>query len=433
MTPPTLESLIADLTPAEVREAALALSEAEASALLYDWRLWARPEQLIPEGEWRVWVVKSGRGWGKTRAGVEAVREIVNGDPHARIALVGPTAADCRDVMLEGESGLLAVFPPGERPVYWPSKRRVEFANGAMATLYSAAEPERLRGPQHSFAYVDELAVYPDVEELWQNLKLGLRLGPDPRIIVTTTPKPSKFLRALLADPGTVVTSGSTFANRANLPASVLADFTRIYGGTRIGRQELEGELLEEAEGALWSRAEIDALRVREHPELVRIVVAIDPSVSSGPESDECGIVAAGLGSDGHGYVLGDHSARLSPDQWISRAVAAYDALEADRIIGEANQGGDLISSLLKTQRSQPPIAYEKVHASRGKIARAEPVAALYEQGKVHHVNGFAQMEDEMVNYVAGSSKSPNRMDALVWALSYLMLKPVRTGRVLSL
>ena len=453
---PTLESMIGQMTPAEVREAALALSEAEASALLYDWRLWARPEQTMPltrseidkltcqgirvdpsavQGQdWRVWVVKSGRGWGKTRAGVEAVREVVNGDPHARIALVGPTAADCRDVMLEGESGLLAVFPPGERPVYWPSKRRVEFANGAMATLYSAAEPERLRGPQHSFAYVDELAVYPDVEELWQNLKLGLRLGADPRIIVTTTPKPSKFLRALLADPGTVVTSGSTFANRANLPASVLADFTRIYGGTRIGRQELEGELLEEAEGALWSRA-ADRRAARARASGAGAHRGRDRSVSIDRTENRTNAASwrrasASTATATCSAIIRRACRPISGSRARSRRMMRS---KRTAIIGEANQGGDLISSLLKTQRASPQIAYEKVHASRGKIARAEPVAALYEQGKVHHVNGFPQMEDEMVNYVAGSSKSPNRMDALVWALSYLMLKPVRTGRVLSL
>ena len=427
--------LIADprITPELVREAALALSEAEASALLYDWRLWARPEQTMPEGEWRTWLILGGRGSGKTRPGAEAVREFADRNPGARIAIVGPTAADCRDVMVGGDSGLLSVYPGSERPEFKPSRRFLRFRSGAMGFLYSAEEPERLRGPAHHFAWLDEIATYERWADVWSNLQFGLRLGDYPRVLATTTPKPLRWLKELTQDAGTRISRCTTWDNRANLSAAALAEYARIYGGTRIGRQELEGELLEEAEGALWSRAQIDALRVREHPELVRIVVAIDPSVSSGPESDECGIVAAGLGVDSHGYVLGDHSARLSPDQWISRAVAAYDALEADRIIGEANQGGDLISSLLKTQRSQPPIAYEKVHASRGKIARAEPVAALYEQGKVHHVSGFPQMEDEMVNYVAGSSKSPNRMDALVWALSYLMLKPVRTGRVLSL
>jgi phage terminase large subunit-like protein len=417
------------LTAADVRAAAMSLSDAEAEALLYDWRMWARPEQLMPGGDWRVWLVKSGRGWGKTRTLAEAVREVVTRDPQSRIALIAPTSADARDVIIEGESGLLAVFPPHERPEYFPSKRRVQFHNGAMATVFSAEEPERLRGPQHSWAVCDELAVYPDVDTLWANLKLGLRLGRDPRIIVTTTPRPSKFLRDLIADPGTVVTSGSTFDNRANLPPAALADFMRIYGGTRIGRQELEGELLEEAEGALWTRRQIDALRVTAAPDLVRIVVAIDPSVT--PTGDECGIVAAGLGADGHGYVLRDRSGQLSPDDWISRALATFDEVEGDRLIAETNNGGDLVAALLKTKRSN--ISYEKVHASRGKITRAEPVAALYEQQKVHMVGAFPQLEDELCTYVQGMSLSPNRLDAMVWALSYLMLKPAKIGRVLGI
>jgi phage terminase large subunit-like protein len=420
-----------NLTPAEVRACALALDEADAEQLLYDWRFWARREQVMPDGDWRVWLVLSGRGWGKTRSSAEAVREVAMSDPNARIAIIAPTSADCRDVMIQGESGLLSIFPKEERPEYMPSKRRVQFRNGAMATLYSAEEPERLRGPQHSFAALDELAVYPDPEALWVNLKMGLRLGANPRIIATTTPRPSKFLRDLIADPGTLVTRGSTFDNRANLAQSALADYQRIYGGTRIGRQELEGELLEEAEGALWTRARIEELRVKAAPELVRIAVAIDPAVTSGPESDECGIVVTGLGVDGHGYVLSDRSGRSSPDEWITRAVLAYDEFSADRIIGEANQGGDLISSLLYTQRKN--ISYTKVTASRGKVARMEPVAALFEQGKVHMVGGFPQLEDELTNYVPGMSKSPNRADAMTWGLTYLMLQPTKIARVLSI
>ncbi|HET9412876.1 MAG TPA: terminase family protein [Pseudolabrys sp.] len=419
------------LTAADVRAAALEMSEAEAQALLYDWRMWARPEQVMPEGNWRTWLIKAGRGFGKTRSGAEAVREIVTADPNARVALVAPTAADARDVMIEGESGLLNVFPPGERPEYFPSKRRLQFTNGALGFVYSAERADRLRGPQHSGAWLDEIAVYDDIDALWSNLVFGLRLGADPRIIATTTPRPMKFLRDLIADRGTVVTSGSTFANRANLPASSLAEFERIYGGTRIGRQELEGELLEEAEGALWSRARIEELRVKSAPELVRIVIPIDPSTTSGPESDECGIVPVGLGVDGHGYVLADRSGRMSPDDWISRAVATYDQLDGDRIICEANNGGDLIESLLRTQRRN--ISYERVHAARGKLTRAEPVAALFEQGKVHMVGAFPALEDELTNYVAGMSQSPNRLDSMVWGLSYLMLKPKLTGKVFSL
>jgi predicted phage terminase large subunit-like protein len=326
----------------------------------------------------------------------------------------------------------MRVFPPEQRPIYEPSKRRVTFRNGVLGFLYSAEEPERLRGPQHHHAYCDEIAVYSDPKALFDNLRFGLRLGDTPRIIATTTPRAGhKFLIAMIADPLTSVSRGSTRANRANLPAAVLADFERIYGGTRIGRQELEGELLEEPEGALWHGAQIEALRVRVAPDLVRVVVGVDPSVTSGPNSDEVGIVVAGLGADGHGYVMQDLSGRMSPDDWAQRVVTGFDRHEADKIIGEANNGGDLIESVIRTVRRN--VAYEKVHASRGKITRAEPVAALYEQGKVHHVGGFAALETEMTTYVAGESASPNRMDALVWALSFLMLKPARSGRSLSL
>jgi len=411
--------------------AARAMTGPEAGALWYDWQFWARPEQLPPAGEWRTWLLLGGRGSGKTRPGAEAVRAYADAHPGTTIALVGPTSADCRDVMVEGESGLLACYPPAQRPEYKPSRRCVWFANGSKAYTYSAEEPERLRGPQHALAWLDEVAAYPDPKALWDVLIPGLRLGDDPRRICTTTPKPLRWLKDLIADPMTRTSRMRTADNRANLPPSLMDEFERLYGGTRIGRQELEGELLEEAEGALWKRAQIDALRVREAPDLIRVVVAIDPSVTSGPDSDECGIVAAGLGVDGHGYVLRDASGRMSPDDWLSRALVTYDALDGDKIIAETNNGGDLVWSLLQTQRRNQP--YEKVHASRGKLTRAEPIAALYEQQKCHHVGGFPALEDEMTNYVAGVSKSPNRMDALVWALTYLMVKPVRVGRVLGI
>ena len=424
-----------DTTADDVRAALATMSARELAAVAYDWSLWARPEQTMPrDADWRVWLIMGGRGFGKTRTGAEAVRSLVKTTGRGgRIALIAPTSADGRDVMVEGESGIMNVFPPNERPVYEPSKRRLTFRNGCAATLFSAEEPERLRGPQHHHAWCDECAVYPDPKLLWSNLKFGLRLGENPRIIATTTPQAgNKELRELIADSATRVSRGSTFDNRANLPAAILADFERVYGGTRIGRQELEGELLAEAEGALWRYQQIEALRVRTAPEFVRVVVAIDPSVTSGPDSDEVGIIAAGLGVDGHGYVLRDLSGRMSPDDWAQRAVAGYDSLDADKVIAEANNGGDLIASVIRTVR--PSIPFEKVHASRGKLTRAEPVAALYEQGKVHHVGAaFADLETEMTNYAPGVTKSPNRMDALVWAISFLMLKPVKVGRVLGI
>lgn len=419
-------------TNADLRAAVAALDDPAVEQLLYDWRMWARPEQVWPAGGWLTWLIIGGRGSGKTRPGAEAVREVAR-DPHAVIALIGPTAADARQVMIQGESGLLAISPPDERPIYKPSIRELRWPNGARGYTYSAEETERLRGPQHSFAWLDEISTYPDLKGLWDLMIPGLRLGQNPRRICTTTPKPMTFLKQLMNRPDTVVSRMRTADNRANLPQSLLDELERIYGGTRIGRQELEGELLEEAEGALWRGAQIEALRVRpsEVPEMVRVVVALDPSVTSGPESDECGIVAAGLGVDGHAYIRRDASARLAPDKWAERGVAVFDDLDADKIIGEANNGGDLIELTIRTVRRTIP--YEKVHASRGKITRAEPVAALYEQGKVHHVGGFKELETEMTNYVPGVTKSPNRMDALVWAVSYLMLKPARQGRALSL
>lgn len=428
-----LAALLGELTPDERAAVIGELDDASALALLYDWRgMWARPEQLPPAAAHRTWLIQAGRGFGKTRTGAETVREWT-ADPDAVIALIGPTSADVRDVMVGGESGLLKVFPPAEQPLYQPSKRRVVFASGAVAYCYSAEEPERLRGPQHSGAWLDELAVYPALKELWDNLQFGLRLGAEPHIIATTTPRPLPWLKQLAADPMTIVTRGATRDNAANLPASTLAEFDRIYGGTRIGRQELLGELLDEADGALWTREAIERGRVREHPELVRIVIAIDPSVTAGENSDECGIVAAGLGVDDHGYVLADRSGVFTADVWAHRSVSLFDDMDADRIIAEVNNGGDLVESVIRTVRHN--IAYEKVHASRGKVSRAEPVAALYEQGKVHHVGGFPQLEDELTNFVPGAlAKSPNRADALVWALTWLMCgKKPKQGRAVFL
>jgi len=431
-TPINFNRLPAGVTAEEIAATAASLSESEIRDLLYCWELWSRTEQEWPAGDWRLWLIMAGRGYGKTRTGAETVRQVVNQAPRQRIALIGPTAGDCREVMVEGESGLLSVFPPAQRPIYEPSKRRVTFHNGSRAFLYSAEEPERLRGPQHHFAWCDEIAAYAKLKDLWSNLQFGLRLGDDPRTLATTTPKPIKFLKDLLADDGTIVTRGSTFDNRANLPASQLAEFERVYGGTRIGRQELGGELLEESEGALWSRETIEKNRVRSAPELVRIVIAIDPATTSGEDSDDTGLDAFGIDADGEGYVLADDTCHLGPAGWAARAVMLFDRFEADKVIGEANNGGDMVEQTIRTERRNIP--YEKVHASRGKVARAEPIAALYEQGKIHHVGAMPALEDEMANFVPGQmKKSPNRVDALVWGASYLMLKPARVGRVLSL
>lgn len=391
----------------------------------------ARREQLMPSlsRDWSNWLLMGGRGVGKNRSASEAIKEWVTVHPFCRIALVGPTAADVRDVVIEGESGILSVYPESERPIYEPSKRRLTFKNGAQGFSYSAEEPNRLRGPQHHAAYLDEIATYKDPETVWDNLKMGLRLGNDPRTIITTTPKPISFLRRLVADEFTVVSRGRTWDNRANLAPSALREYERIYAGTRIGRQELEGELLEEAEGALWRLAQIDALRVKKAPPLKRIVVAIDPSVTAGEDSDECGIVAAGLGDDDHGYPLADASCKLPADQWASRAIELFKSLEADLIIAETNQGGDLVEGVLRAVDKRIP--FKKIHASRGKTVRAEPVAALYEQNKVHHVGMFKELEDEMVNWVPGQlQRSPNRADALVYALTELLIKPFKHGAV---
>lgn len=424
----SLAESIASLPASERRKILASLSPAEAERLAHEWRFWARPNQLAPAGDWAVWLLLAGRGFGKTRTGAEWVRERVKAGA-GRVALVAETAADARDVMVEGESGLLAVCWAGDRsttgallrrPLYEPSKRRVTWANGAVATTYSAEEPDQLRGPQHDTAWADELAKW-RYEAAWDNLMLGLRLGDEPRSVVTTTPKPTRLVRRLIADKRVTVTRGTTFDNRAHLPQAFLDGVVALYGGTRIGRQELMAEMLEEAAGALWRRPEIEALRVTHAPELKRIVVAIDPAVSASEGSDETGIVVAGYGFDERGYVLEDLSGRYTPAEWARRAIAAFHRWRADRLIGEVNNGGDMIEHTLRAvDRS---IAYRAVRASRGKQARAEPIAALYERARVHHVGAFPRLEDQMVSWEPlGSGHSPDRVDALVWALTELML-----------
>lgn len=394
------------------------LTPQQAAAIYYDWRTWARPNQLPPEGDWRIWLLLAGRGFGKTRTGAEWVRAEVESGRRGRIALVAPTAADGRDVMVEGESGILAISPPWFRPLYEPSKRRLTWPNGAIATVYSADEPDRLRGPQHDGAWADELAAW-QYPEAWDMLMFGLRLGQDPRAVVTTTPKPVRLIKELLADKTVAVTRGSTYENAANLAPAFLRQIVAKYEGSRLGRQELYAEILEDVEGALWQRQRIDELRVARAPELLRVVVAVDPSASDDDTSDEAGIIVAGVSRDGHGYVLADLSGRLSPDGWARRAVHAYKEWLADRIVAEVNNGGDMVEHTIRTV--DPGVPIKKLHASRGKFTRAEPVAALYEQGKVHHVGYFPALEDQMCTWTPGQP-SPDRMDAMVWALTELMI-----------
>jgi phage terminase large subunit-like protein len=409
----SLQNLLAYLTPLERAQVERLTHEAR-----YRWTLQARPNQLPPPGSWRTWLVLAGRGFGKTRTGGEWIRSQAESGQCARLALVAPTAADARDVMVEGESGILAIAPPWNRPRYEPSKRRLTWPNGAIATLYSADEPERLRGPQHDGAWCDELGSW-RYAEAWDMLMFGLRLGTDPRCVVTTTPKPKKLLLDLLKAESTETTRGSTYENRANLAQAFLEQIVAKYEGSRLGRQELHAEVLEDVEGALWQRQQLDDLRVATAPELVRVVVAVDPAVTSGEDSDETGIVVAGLGVDGHGYVLRDRSGRFSPDAWMRRAVATFHEAQADRLVAETNNGGDLVETVLRTvDRSIP---FTKVHASRNKQTRAEPVAALYEQGRVHHVGSLPELEDQLCGWVPGD-KSPDRLDACVWALTFLML-----------
>lgn len=437
MAPSTksLAEWLASLPAKEQAKILSGLDEATANELLFRWDFWGRPNQHEPAGQWFTWMILAGRGFGKTRTGAEWVRRRVCGPTPlapgkaSRIALVAETAADARDVMVEGDSGILSVHPRDFRPTYEPSKRRLTWPNGAVATLFNGVEPDQLRGPQFDLAWVDELAKFRYAQQAWDMLQFGLRLGDDPRQLVTTTPRPIKLLREVIADPGTVVTKGSTYDNRGNLAPQFLAKIESRYAGTRLGRQELDAEMLDDAPGALWTRASLDKHRKRENdklPEMRRIVVAIDPAAEAGGAGEdgkgaETGIVVAGLGVDGRGYVLDDVSCDLSPDGWARRAIDAFDEWQADLIIAEKNQGGAMVEAVVRSARRTVP--FQAVHASRGKVTRAEPIAALYEQGRVSHVGTFATLEDQMVVFtpfgIEGDTTA-DRVDALVWALSQL-------------
>lgn len=398
--------------------------------LLYDWRFWANDFQLPPgadaRADWTTWVFVGGRGAGKTRAGAEWVRQLIHQSTAQpiRVALIAETYHDARAVMIEGPSGILSVSPPSERPVFRSSLRRLEWPNGSVGELYSSEDPDGLRGPQFHAAWCDELAKWRHLEETWSMLQFGLRLGEAPRQLVTTTPRPLPLLKRLLADETTVVTRATTFQNRANLADSFFRQVITQFEGSNLGRQELLGEIVEDRADGLFRRADIEKARVRAAPLLSRIVIAVDPPVTSGPKADECGIVVAGLSAEGEAYVLADLTCQgLSPTGWAEKAIEAYYDFDCDRIVAETNQGGELVETLV--HQIDPAVPLRRVRATRGKALRAEPVAALYEQGKVHHVGLHAALEDQMVLFGTDgwSGKSPDRLDALVWALSDLMLR----------
>ena len=418
------------------------LSDGAIMSLPYLFEFWALPHQLAPEGDWRTWVIMGGRGAGKTRAGAEWVRsEVEGGKPLApgrshRMALVGETFDQVRDVMIFGDSGILACSPPDRRPVWEASKRRLVWPNGATAQAFSAHEPEALRGPQFDAAWVDELAKWKKAEDTWDMLQFGLRLGDHPRQCVTTTPRNVAVLKSILANPSSVTTHAPTEANRAWLAKSFLEEVRTRYAGTRLGRQELDGVLLQDAEGALWTMAALEAARVDDAPEGMRVVVAVDPTVTGHAGSDECGIVVAGAVTEGdpkdwRAYVLEDATVRASsPSEWAQAALDAAARYGADRIVAEVNQGGDMVETVIR--QIDPLVPYKSVRASKGKVTRAEPIAALYEQGRVEHVGAFDDLEDQMCRMTARGYEgkgSPDRVDALVWALHELMVEPAAHWR----
>jgi len=381
--------------------------------------LQARPNQIPSDGDWRVWLLLAGRGFGKTRSAAEWLAFEASRKRNTRWAIVAPTFADARDTCAEGVSGVVQILREyGTLQDYNRSIGEIVLTNKSRIKLYSGEEPNRLRGPQFHGGWFDELASF-KYADAWDQYQFGLRLGDRPQTVVTTTPRPVKLIKDLVAREGIEIVRGSTFDNAANLAETALAEMRLRYEGTRLGRQELYGEIVDSVDGALWTHALIDQERVTEYPPLMRVVVAIDPAVTSGDQSDETGIVVAGMTNDGHYYVLKDLTLRTSPERWARVAVQAFHDYKADRVIGETNNGGDMIELLLR--QVDPSVPYKKVTATRGKLVRAEPVAALYEQRRAHHVGLFPELEDQMCNYTPDSNTSPDRMDAMVWAMHELM------------
>lgn len=419
------------LNKRQIKKILETFTEEELVQLAWDWTAWARKNQLPPDGDWTIWMIMAGRGFGKTRAGAEFIRARVEAGEAKRIALVAATSADARDVMVEGESGLLTISPPWDKPLYEPSKRRITWPNGAVASLFTAEEPERLRGPQFDTFWCDEAGAWPS-KDAWDQLMFGFRLGNNPRGIVTTTPRPTQLIREIIKRPDCVTTRGSTYDNRANLSKSFFQQVIKQYEGTRLGRQELKGELLEDTPGAIWTTELIERSRMKAPPcEFSRVVVGVDPAVTSHEDSDETGIVVVARGSGDwkdHLFVLADYSGRhpsVKTDPriptWSEMAIKAYRIHHADKIIAERNNGGDLVAGAIR--QAAPEVAVEPVVATRGKIRRAEPVAMLWEQQRAHFIGVLHHLEDQMTTFQPddATSRSPDRMDALVWAATALM------------
>ncbi len=435
---PELRSGAASLayaTPQETHDFLSSLSENALQSLPYMFEFWALDHQMPPDGNWRSWVILGGRGAGKTRAGAEWVRSMVEGDlpldegAAKRVALVGETFDQVRDVMVFGDSGILACSPPDRRPEWQATRRRLVWPNGAIAECYSASSPEGLRGPQFDAAWVDELGKWHKGQEAWDMLQFGLRLGQHPQQVVTTTPRNVPVLKRILEASSTVKTSAPTEANAAYLADNFLEEVRTRYGGTRLGRQELDGEMLEDVEGALWHASMLEELRVSELPEFDRVIVAVDPAVTSHKSSDACGIMVVGATfgenrRDWRAYVLQDATTRgRSTLEWAQVAVEMAEKYGADRIVAEVNQGGELVEQLMRQVDATVP--YKALHAQKGKATRAEPVAALYEQKRVLHYGDLSELEDEMCQMTPTGfrgSGSPDRLDALVWAVTELLL-----------
>ena len=437
MTPTERKIWLAYAEEAERERFAKGLAPLERDEWKYYWLQQARDAQLPPDGDWSLWLIMAGRGFGKTRAGAQWIISIAEADPRARIALVAATLGEARRVMVEGESGILACSEPKRAPNFEPSLRMLTWPGGAQAALYSAQEPEALRGPQHSHAWCDEIATWGNTGDkalaTWDNLLLGMRMGEHPRALATTTPRAVPLLRRLLGEEEIAVTRGTTEDNRGNLPDRFIRDIRRTFGKSLLGRQELDGELIEDLPGALWTRGMLEECReAAASSPPVRVVVGVDPPASSG--GDACGIIVVALGEDGIARVLADASVtKPSPERWAKAAAQAARLWKADRVIAEANQGGAMVASVLRAAEISLPL--KLVHASRGKVARAEPVAALYEAGRVRHAGTFPVLEDELCGLIQGGAyegpgRSPDRADALVWALSELMLGRKRTPRV---